>query len=121
MVEKSVENYIEWFSQRTKKLDFGSHYDGIMISVEDDIRLFYAFLGFLLVHTLDTPLQTSPLWPIRSTSADQVHFGRSGPLWPIKCTLADQVPFGRSGPLWPIRSTLADQLHFGRSGPQVLA
>ena len=46
-----------------------------------------------------------PLWPIWSTLADQVHFGRSRPLW---C---------RSGQLWSISSTLADQVHFGLSGP----
>ena len=27
MVEKSVKNYIEWSSQRTKRLDFGPCYD----------------------------------------------------------------------------------------------
>ena len=29
-VEKSVKNYIEWSSQRTKRLDFGSRYDDIV-------------------------------------------------------------------------------------------
>ena len=58
-----------------------------------------------------------PLWPTRSTLADQVHFGRSGQLWPTSSASADQVHFDRPGPLWPIRSTVADQVHFGRSSP----
>ena len=39
-VEKSAKNYIEWSSQRTERLDFGSRYDGVMISVEDAIWVF---------------------------------------------------------------------------------
>ena len=31
-------------------------------------------------------LENHPISPIRSTLADQVHFGRSSPLWPIKVT-----------------------------------
>ena len=31
MVEKSVKSYIEWCSQRTRKLDFGPRYHDIMI------------------------------------------------------------------------------------------
>ena len=58
-----------------------------------------------------------PLWPTRSTLADQVHFGRSGQLWPTSSASADQVHFDRPVPLWPIRSTVADQVHFGRSSP----
>ena len=57
-VEKSVTNYIERFSPRTKGLDFDFRYDDIMISVEDDFTFVDSFLAFLLVHTLDTPLQT---------------------------------------------------------------
>ena len=30
-VEKSVKNYIEWYSQSTKRLDVGGHYAGIII------------------------------------------------------------------------------------------
>ena len=30
-VEKSVKNYFEWYSQSTKRLDFGRHYAGNMI------------------------------------------------------------------------------------------
>ena len=33
MVEKGVKNYIEWCSQRTKRLDFGQRYDDIVYIV----------------------------------------------------------------------------------------
>ena len=33
MVEKSVKNYIEWYSQSTKRLDFGQRYDDIVYVV----------------------------------------------------------------------------------------
>ena len=33
MVEKSVKHYIEWCSQRTKRLDFGQCYDDIVYIV----------------------------------------------------------------------------------------
>ena len=55
MVEKSVKNDIGCPAQRTQRLDFGARYDGIMISVEDDFGFSNILLGFLLVHTLDTP------------------------------------------------------------------
>ena len=42
-VDKSINNYIEWSSQRTTSLDFGPRYDDIMISVEDDLRFFCKF------------------------------------------------------------------------------
>ena len=50
MGKKSVKNYIEWCSQRTKRLDFGPRYDDIMISAEDDFGFFDPFLvAFVLV------------------------------------------------------------------------
>ena len=55
MDKNSVKNYIEWCSQRTKRLDFGPRYD-------DNILFgFLVNLLDVLVHTLDTPLQTQTL------------------------------------------------------------
>ena len=45
MVEKSVKNYIEWFSQRTKRLVVGPSYEDTMINVEADVGFFDCFFG----------------------------------------------------------------------------
>ena len=46
-VEKSIDNYVEWYFQRAQRLSFSRLYAGIMI-----IHCIYWF------HTLDTPLRT---------------------------------------------------------------
>ena len=40
MVEKSVKNYIEWYSQNTKRLNFGQRYEDIIVIADSDIMMF---------------------------------------------------------------------------------
>ena len=44
MVEKSVNNYIEWCSQNTKRLNFGQHYEDIIVIS------YYVLMIFLIIY-----------------------------------------------------------------------
>ena len=52
MVKKSVNNYIEWCSQSTQRLEFGQRHEDIMIISYYDIMICVHHVGNILYYTV---------------------------------------------------------------------